>query len=214
MHLTYYYDVCSMWCALGDEVLSAVNDRYGSRVPVVRKIALIDDGKPMEAGLEQEKWYYDRCELVTGRRFNHNWIEKPGQSTWVPNAVIQAAERLGHGDIARETLKTEGLMQGKPILRRDVAIELAANAAGISPFDLANAVDDEKTTEAIKASTAEFGLLPVNQRPTFLLRSAIEDTVVLSGIYRPEPVFAAIAAMIADEDAYERFRASHLPIPQ
>ena len=214
MDLIYYYDVCSMWCALGDGVLSAVNDHYGSRVPVVRKIALINDGKPMESGLEQEKWYYDRCELVTGRRFNHNWIEKPGQSTWVPNAVIQAAECLGHGDIARETLKTEGLMQGKPILRRDVAIELAANAAGISPSDLANAVDDEKTIKAIKASTAEFGLLPVNQRPTFLLRSGIEDTVVLSGIYRPEPVFAAIDAMIADEDAYERFRASHPPIPQ
>lgn len=198
---------------MGDEVLAAINKRYGSRVPIVRKIALINDGEPMEAGLEQEKWYYDRCENVTGRRFNHHWIEKSGQTTWVPNAVIQAAENLGHGDPVREVLKTEGLMEGKPILRLEIAVELAAKASGISPADLTNAVNDEKTAQAINASTAEFSQLPANQRPTFLLRSNIEDTALLSGIYRPEPVFAAIDAMISDEDAYERFRASYPPIP-
>jgi predicted DsbA family dithiol-disulfide isomerase len=214
MNLTYYYDVCSMWCAMGDEVLVAINKRYGSRVPIVRKIALINDGEPMAAGLEQEKWYYDRCDFVTGRRFNHNWIEKSGQTTWVPNAVIQAAESLGYGDAVREILKTEGLMEGRPILRLEVALELAAKASGISQSELQHAVNDEKTANAIKTSTAEFGLLPGNQRPTFLLRSNIEDTVLLSGIYRPEPVFAAIEAMISDEDAYERFRASYPPIPE
>jgi predicted DsbA family dithiol-disulfide isomerase len=213
MNLTYYYDVCSMWCAMGDEVLVAINQRYGSRVPIVRKIALINDGKPMAAGLEQEKWYYDRCDFVTGRRFNHNWIEKPGQTTWVPNAVIQAAEVLGQGDAVREILKTEGLMEGKPILRLEVALELAAKASGISQSELQHAVNDQKTANAIKTNTAEFGRLPANQRPTFLLRSNIEDTVLLSGIYRPEPVFAAIEAMISDEDAYERFRGSYPPIP-
>ena len=202
-----------MWCALGDEVLAAITKRYGSRVPIERKIALINDGKPMAAGLEQEKWYYDRCEVATGRRFNHNWIEMPGQTTWVPNAVIQAAENLGQGDAVRETLKTEGLMEGKPILRQEVAIELAANATGLSQSELARATNDENTLNTIKASTAEFNLLPVNQRPTFLLRSAIEDTALLSGIYRPEPLFAVIDAMISDEDAYERFRAGYPPIP-
>ena len=214
MNLTYYYDVCSMWCAMGDEVLVAINRRYGSRVPIVRKIALINDGKPMAAGLEQEKWYYDRCDFVTGRRFDHNWIEKSGQTTWVPNAVIQAAESLGYGDAVREILKTKGLMEGKPILRLDVALELAAKASGIGQSELERAVNDEKTANAIKTSTAEFGLLPANQRPTFLLRSNIEDTVLLSGIYRPEPVFAAIEIMISDEDAYERFRASYPQIPE
>ena len=199
---------------MGDEVLVAINKRYGSRVPIVRKIALINDGKPMAAGLEQEKWYYDRCDFVTGRRFNHNWIEKPGQTTSVPNAVIQAAERLGHGDAVREILKTEGLMEGKPILRLEVALELAAKATGISSSELASAVNDDKTADAIKAGTAEFSLLPANQRPTFLLRSNIEDTALLSGIYRPEPIFAAIEAMISDEDAYERFRDSYPPIPE
>ena len=199
---------------MGDEVLVAINKRYASRVPIVRKIALINDGKPMAAGLEQEKWYYDRCDVVAGRRFNHNWIEKSGQTTWVPNAVIQAAEGLGHGDAVREILKAEGLMAGKPFLRLEVAIELAAKVTGMSQSELEHAVNDQKTANAIRASTAEFSLLPVNQRPTFLLRSNIEDTALLSGIYRPEPVFAAVEAMISDEDAYERFSASYPPIPE
>ena len=199
---------------MGDEVLVAINKRYASRVPIVRKIALINDGKPMATGLEQEKWYYDRCDVVAGRRFNHNWIEKSGQTTWVPNAVIQAAEGLGHGDAVREILKAEGLMAGKPFLRLEVAIELAAKVTGMSQSELEQAVNDQKTVNAIRASTAEFSLSPVNQRPTFLLRSNIEDTALLSGIYRPEPVFAAVEAMISDEDAYERFSASYPPIPE
>ena len=132
----------------------------------------------------------------------------------MPNAVIQAGESLGHGDAVREILKSEGLMEGKPILRLEVALQLAAKATGISSSELASAVNDSKTADAIKASTAEFSLLPANQRPTFLLRSGIEDTALLSGIYRPEPIFAAIEAMISDEDAYERFRGSYPPIPQ
>jgi predicted DsbA family dithiol-disulfide isomerase len=67
MQLTYFFDVCSMWCALGDEALVTVQERYGKRVPVTWKVALINDGEPMDAGLEQELWYYDRCEIATGR---------------------------------------------------------------------------------------------------------------------------------------------------
>jgi predicted DsbA family dithiol-disulfide isomerase len=96
----------------------------------------------------------------------------------------------------------------------EVALELAAKAAAIGPSELASAVNDEKTAETIRGSTAEFSLLPANQRPAFLIRSSIEDTALLSGIYRPEPVFAAIEAMISDEDAYDRFRASYPPIPE
>jgi predicted DsbA family dithiol-disulfide isomerase len=106
------------------------------------------------------------------------------------------------------------LMAGKPFLRLEVAIELAAKVTGMSQSELEQAVIDQKTVNALRASTAEFSLLPVNQRPTFLLRSNIEDTALLSGIYRPEPVFAAVEAMISDEDAYERFSASYPPIPE
>jgi hypothetical protein len=93
-----FFDVCSIWCALGDEVVAEISQRYGARVQVQWKIALINGGGPMEAGPEQELRYYDRCEVVTGRRFNHRWLEKKDQSTWIPNSLIAAAWRFENAE--------------------------------------------------------------------------------------------------------------------
>ena len=214
MQLTYFYDVCSMWCALGDEVLAKIREQYGPRVPTTRKIALINQGEPMDAGLEQELWFYDRCEVATGQRFDHRWIERSGQTTWLPNQIIHVAEKLGKGVEVLEALKIEGLNKGRFILRHDVALAIAVAASGIEPAKFEYYLDDPSTNEEIRATTAEFNRLNVNQRPTFVIRSAIDDTAVFSGLYRPEPILSALAAMIADEDSYERFASSHPPIPQ
>lgn len=214
MQLTYFFDVCSMWCALADEVLTEIQQRYGARVPITRKIALINDGAPMADGLDQENWYYQRCETTTGRRFDHRWIEKRGQSTWLPNALIYAAEQLGQGSKVHEALKTASLTRGEPILRRDIALQLAVSGSGLSWTELEAALDDPVTSRSISASTAEFHSFAVNQRPTFVVRSEIEDTTIFSGIYRAEPILAAIDAMIADENAYARFAGAHDPIPK
>jgi predicted DsbA family dithiol-disulfide isomerase len=214
MQLTYFYDVCSMWCALGDEVLAKIRGQYGSRVPITRKIALINDGEPMDAGPEQERWFYDRCEVATGRRFDHRWIEKSGQTTWFPNQVIHIAEKLGKGVEVLEALKNEGLKNGRFILRHEVALDIAVAASGVERAKIESYLDDPKTIEEIRETTAEFSRLQLKQRPTFLIRSAIDDTAIFSGLYRPEPIFSALAAMIADEDAYERFASSHPPIPE
>lgn len=213
MQLTYFFDVCSCWCALGDDALVIVRERYGSRVPIVWKIALINDGEPMDAGLEQELWYYDRCEAATGRRFDHRWIEHSGQSTWVPNAVIHVAQKLGKGSEVHQALRVAGLLRGDPILRQDVALALAVEASGLDRLRLESAVNDPATIAEIRASTSEFNAYGLNQRPTFVIRSEIEDTVIFSGLYRVEPLTAAIDAMIGDEDAYRLFAASHPPIP-
>jgi len=55
--------------------------------------------------------------------------------------------------------------------------------------------------------------IAVKLRAAFVIRSGIEDTAIFSGIYRSEPLIAAIDAMIADEDAYARFEVAHAPIP-
>jgi predicted DsbA family dithiol-disulfide isomerase len=214
MQLTYFYDVCSMWCALGDEVLARIREQYGPRVPIIRKIALINEGEPMNAGLEQERWFYDRCEVATGRRFDHRWIEQSGQTTWLPNRVIQVAEKLGKGAEVLEALKNEGLNKGRFILRHDVALDIAVAASGIERAKFEIYLDDPATIEEIRATTAEFSRLQLNQRPTFVIRSAIDDTAIFSGLYRAEPILSALAVMIADEDAYARFASSHRPIPE
>jgi predicted DsbA family dithiol-disulfide isomerase len=213
MEITYFFDVCSCWCALADETLLRVRERYGARVPIVWKIALINNGDPIEAGLPQELWYYDRCEAATGRRFNHHWIEKPGQTTFVPNAVIYAARKLGEGFKVHNALRMAGLERGEPILRREVALAVAIAASGLDRHGLETAMDDPVAGAEISAWTAEFNSYRIDQRPAFVLRSAIGDTAILSGLYRPEPLTAAIDAMIADEDAYTRFAATHGPIP-
>jgi predicted DsbA family dithiol-disulfide isomerase len=214
VQLTYFYDVCSMWCALGDEVLARIQEQYGLRVPITRKIALINEGEPMDVGPEQERWFYDRCEVATGRRFDHRWIEKSGQTTWLPNRVIHIAEKLGKGPEVLEALKNEGLIKGRFILRQEVALDIAIAASGIKRAKFESYLDDPATIEEIRATTAEFSGLPGNQRPTFVIRSAIDDTAIFSGLYRPEPILSALAAMITDEDSYERFASSHPPIPQ
>lgn len=213
MQLTYFFDVCSMWCALGDEALVTVRERYGERVPVIWRVALINDGEPMDAGLEQELWYYDRCEVATGRRFDHRWIERSGQSTLVPNALIHVAQKFGKGAEVHRALKIAALERGELILRREIALSLAVEASGLDRAALEVGIDDPETVAEIKASTAEFNAYKINQRPSFVIRSRIEDTAVFSGLYRVEPVIAAIDAMIADEDAYARFAASHAPFP-
>src|SRR5260370_41685236 len=106
-----------MWCALGDDTLVSVQERYVERVPITWKVALINDGKPMDAGLDQELWYYDRCEAATGRRFDHRWGEKRGQSTWLPKALIHISQKLWKGAEGHCALKIAALQRVAPILR-------------------------------------------------------------------------------------------------
>jgi len=213
MQITYFFDVCSIWCALSDEVIAEVGRRYGADVEITWKIALINGGQPMKAGPDQELWYYDRCEVVTGRRFNHRWLERKGLSTWVPNILIAAAWRFGKGKEVHLALKSAGMDRGEPILQRARALKLAAQASGIATEALASALEDPALAAELRDSLAEFESYRIDQRPAFVLRSAIGDTAVFSGIYRSEPIFAALEAMLRDEEKYREHAASHPPIP-
>jgi predicted DsbA family dithiol-disulfide isomerase len=106
MEITYFFDVCSCWCALADDAQAIARGRYGDRISIRWKVALINNGRPMDAGLDRELWYYSRCEAATGHRFNHRWIEGPGQTTYVPNALIRAAQKLGKGAEVHLALKS------------------------------------------------------------------------------------------------------------
>jgi predicted DsbA family dithiol-disulfide isomerase len=110
-------------------------------------------------------------------------------------------------------LKIAALERGEPILRRDFALSLAVNASGLDLLTLETGMEDPTINAEIKISTAELNSYRINQRPAFVIRSAIEDTVIFSGICRSEPLIAAIDAMIADENAYARFAVAHASIP-
>lgn len=55
--------------------------------------------------------------------------------------------------------------------------------------------------------TEEFHALQVTQRPAFLIENAIGDRAVFSGIVRLEPLAAAIDALLADQAAYDSYKA-------
>jgi predicted DsbA family dithiol-disulfide isomerase len=92
-------------------------------------------------------------------------------------------------------------------------LNIAVSATGATQPELENALDDPETSKAISASTSEFNAFAVTQRPTFVIQSEIDDTAIFSGIYRAEPILAAIDAMIADENAYRQYAATHPAIP-
>lgn len=213
MQLTYYFDVCSMWCALADEALDQVAAEFGSRVPLEWKVALINGGAPIEAGPEQEAWYYDRCEAVTGRRFNHRWLEAKGLSTLWPGRAIVAAWQIGKGREVHAALRDAAMREGRPIPRPEVAVRIAAAAAGADERPFRARMESAQTEETLRNAGREFDSYRIDQRPAFVVRSEIGDAAVLSGIYRFEPLKACLEAMIRDEDRYRRHAASHPPIP-
>jgi hypothetical protein len=203
-----------MWCALGDEVMVELNRRYGHRATFTWKIALINGGKPMDAGPEQELWFYDRCEFVTGRRFNHRWLERKGQSTRLPNTVIAASWKFGKGKDVHHALKIAAIERGEPILQREVALKLGAQAADINEQVLATAIDDPDLAASLRQSLADFESYRIDQRPAFVLQSAIGDVAVFSGVYRQEPLIAALDAMLQDEERYQQHASTFTPIPR
>jgi predicted DsbA family dithiol-disulfide isomerase len=198
-----------MWCVLGDEVVAELSQRYGSGVHVRRKIALINGGRPMDAGTLVLRSLRNRDRP----RFNHRWLERRNQSTWLPNSIIAAAWKFGKAKEVHQALKSAAMERGEPILQRAVALKIACEASGIASEALANAIDDPTLASELRESLSEFESHRIDQRPAFILRSAIGDSAIFSGIYRPEPIFAALEAMLRDEEKYEEHALTHPAIP-
>ena len=79
--------------------------------------------------------------------------------------------------------------------------------AGLSELQLR--ASSPETLERIRASTAEFKQLQINQRPAFVLDDRIGDRAVFSGLVSAEPIFATIEAMLRDCDAYQSYVVHH-----
>jgi hypothetical protein len=58
-----------------------------------------------------------------------------------------------------------------------------------------------------KRTSDEFHALQVTQRPAFLIENSIGDRAVYSGIVRLEPLAAACDALLADQAAYDSWKA-------
>ncbi len=210
MRLTYFSDVCSMWCVLGDEALARLAEEYGDRVEIVWRLPPIGRGEPLGMSVAAETWYYERCFAATGRRFNPHWLQGPQTSTWIPNAAVEAARLLGVVDgRARVAINRAGCERGEPVTDRKTAVAIVAAAGGLDVAALDAALDDPRVAAALDDASDAFDDLGATVRPTFLIESDIGDHVLMSGIYRSEPIAACIDAMISDEDFYRAYHAGH-----
>jgi predicted DsbA family dithiol-disulfide isomerase len=136
------------------------------------------------------------------------WLEPEIKEYLVPNYIAQAAKDLGAADDqVRLAIAHAALREGKKVGRWEVALKTATEATKLDPSKLLARAQSAETAAAAQATTAEFHALQVTQRPTFLIENSIGDRSVFSGVVRPEPLAAAIDALLADEVAYGSWKA-------
>ena len=205
--VTYYLEVISSWCFWAEPAWAELKQRYAGKVEFSWKIAQM----PAEAypvSKAQCEWFYRRSGTIMLSPFmlNSGWFQ-PGQIV-APNLVAEAARDFGVADDrVRLALSHAADREGKKIGQWDVAVEVAAKAAGLDAGKLLDRAKSPEVAARVAASTAEFNALQVTQRPTFLVENSIGDRAVFSGIVRAEPIAAAVDAMLADEAAYASWKA-------
>lgn len=207
LNLTYYFDVLSQWCHFADESLDKLRRDFGDRLHVELKIRLLNDGNPIVYTPEQLAAYYGRSKAISGIETTAAWLH-PGDTSLYANCAVEAVRALG-GDMekVRRGISRAALRDGERVGTFDLACALAVRLSGIDEAKLRVAMRDAEPL--LRESTAEFYTLPVEVVPTFVLRSAIGDTAILSGFFRSGGLSTVAREMLDDVDAYARYAADH-----
>ena len=208
--VTYYLDVVSSWCYWAEPAWAELKQRYaGSPVEFDWQIALLD-ASGMSKSREQAEWFYRRSGMIVQSPFmlESGWLDPWQPEFLAPNCVAEAARDLGaKDDLIRLALMDAAMRQGKKVGDWNVCVEVAAKTALLDAEILLAKAQSAEIEQRVRAATAGFHALQVTQRPAFVLDSNIGDRAVFSGIWRTEPLAAAIDAMLTDAAAYESWKA-------
>lgn len=209
LKVTYYLEVVSSWCYWAEPTWAELKRRYATVAEFHWRIALMDaSGFPVSRA--QEDWFYRRSGTMVRSplMLNGDWLE-PGRAEYLaPNALAEAAKDFGvTDDRVRLALAEAAVRQGLKVGRWEIAAPVAARAAGVPEADLLARARSAELEQRLRASTAEFHALQVNQRPTFLVEDEIGDRAVFSGLVRIEPLVATLEAMLADCAGYASWKA-------
>lgn len=208
--ITYYLDVVSSWCYWTEPAWAELKRRYqGEGVEFEWQISLLD-GTGMSKSRSQSDWFYRRSGTVVRSPFmlSSGWLDPVQPEFLAPNCVAEAAKEFGvKDDVARLALAEAGLRQGKKLADWRVCADLAAKATALDAETLLAKAQSGEMEMRVRSSTAAFHALQVTQRPTFVLSSDIGDRVVFSGVWRLEPLVAAVESMRADAAAYASWKA-------
>ncbi len=213
--VTYYLDVISSWCFWAEPAWAELKRRYQGKVEFRWKIALLDKtGLPTSR--EQEEWFYRRSGTIMCSPFmlSSAWYDEPIRTEYLaPNCVAEAAKDFRiTDDRVRLALAYAGLREGKQFGEWEVAAEIGARAANIGAKELRSLALSSEIEKRVRADTANFHLLQVTQRPTFVIDTETGDRAVFSGFARVGPLAAAIDSMLDDAEAYTAF-AAHFGAP-
>jgi predicted DsbA family dithiol-disulfide isomerase len=205
VELAAYIDVLSSWCYVGDLALQKIEQKYGDRLRVEWKIAQLFDYGPLPYTREQLAWYYARTAKISGVQMNAAWVDTPDATTMHANQAAEAARTLGVTDMSLvRALNRANVIDGKPLGRREPALDEAARLSGLDRAELDRVMRDPSTAARIKQTTAEFEALNLPQRPSYVLRNPTGDLALLSGIYTFESLDAVIGEMLRASEITEQ----------
>lgn len=207
--ITYYLEVISSWCFWAEPTWAELKQRYAGQVEFGWKIAQMP-AAAYPASKAQCEWFYRRSGTIMHAPFqlNAGWFEAGIKQYTVPNLVAEAAKDFGvNDDRVRLALAHAAEREGRKVGRWEVAIAVAAKAAKLNKTKLVARAKTAAVAARVEKSTAEFHALQVTQRPAFLIENAIGDRAVFSGIVKIEPLAAALNALLADQAAYDSYRA-------
>jgi predicted DsbA family dithiol-disulfide isomerase len=209
IQVTYYLEVISSWCYWAEPAWTELKNRYAGRAGFGWKIALMPpEAYPVSLG--QCEWFYRRSGSISRSPFmlNAGWFEPEIKGYLAPNYVTEAAKEFGvTDDRVRLAIARAALREGRKVGRWEVAVAVAAEAAGLEHTSLLARAQSPEIAARAQATTAEFHGLQVTQRPTFVIEDTIGDRAVFSGLIRIEPLTAALENMLADEAAYASWKA-------
>ena len=212
--VTYYLDVISSWCFWAEPAWAELKRRYHDKVEFQWKIALMDkSGLPTSQ--EQHEWFYRRSGTIMRSPFmlSSEWCDHQQSEYLAPNCVAEAAKDFGiTDDRVRLTLSYAGLREGKRFAEWEIAAEIGAKAGSLDAKELLERARSTVVETRVRADTADFHLLQVTQRPTFVLDTEIGDRAVFSGFARVAPLVAGLDAMLVDAQAYTA-HAAHFGAP-
>jgi predicted DsbA family dithiol-disulfide isomerase len=213
MHVTvtYYLDVISSWCFWAEPAWAELKENLANEARFEWKIALMDStGLP--ASRAQLDWFYRRSGTLMRSPFmlNSAWLDLDLNEYLAPNAVAEAAKDFGvRDDRVRLALAHAAMREGRRVGQWQEAIAIGAEAAGIDRVALEEKAGSEEIERRMRATTAEFHSLQINQRPAFLITDSIGDRAVISGLVNAEALGAVIEAMWNDAAGYASYRAHH-----
>jgi predicted DsbA family dithiol-disulfide isomerase len=195
--LIYYVDVLSSWCYVAERAIEKIQEKYGESVRLDWRIAQLFDAGPLPYTREALVWYYARTAKMTGVQLNDAWHASADTTTKYANQAAEAARALGAADSrVRRRLSRAALIDGKPMGKRDVAIEEAARLSGFSTERIGEMMDSAQVEQRIAQTTQEYKDLALPQLPSFVMRNTSGDLAVFSGLYTFESLDSVIGEML------------------